>query len=135
MIRAKGHRLTVQRQLILDAVCQAGGHASPDDIHRIVQRRAPAINRATVYRALNFLCRLGLVTSTLGRHGRLEYEIAGPHPHHHLICQQCATRVELPHTQVAPLLEAIKEQFDFQVANHTHLSLFGLCAQCQASAG
>ena len=47
LLRREGYRMTMQRQVVLDAVCEAGGHATPDQIYEIVQRSSEAINRTT----------------------------------------------------------------------------------------
>lgn len=133
-VRAHGHRLTPQRQIILDALCDAGGHATPDDVYARVRDRSTAINRTTVYRTLSFLCDTGLVTSTTSASGHLEYEIAGQRPHHHLVCQQCGAATEMPHEPVGPLWERIRDEYGFAVSHGTHLTLFGLCAQCRSKA-
>src|SRR5262245_13361962 len=103
LLHAKGYRLTAQRQLILDAVCEVGGHATPDEITERVQIHSPAINRTTVYRTLEFLCDIGLVTSTTIHGGHLAYELASGEQHHHLICRQCGEEKTIPHKLVAPM--------------------------------
>jgi Fur family ferric uptake transcriptional regulator len=133
LLRAKGYRLTRQRQLILDAVCETGGHASPDAICARVRKRAPAINRTTVYRALEFLCEMGLITSTLARNGHLTYEIAGEEHHHHLVCNTCGREKTIPDEFVAPMLAAIGQAYNFHIVELTHLSLFGVCAKCRSA--
>jgi len=54
-IRRRGYRVTPQRQLILDTLCQMGGHATPSELFRQVQPQMPSLNQATVYRVLDFL--------------------------------------------------------------------------------
>lgn len=134
VIREHGHRLTPQRQMILDAVCDAHGHATPDEVYQRVQPQASAINRATVYRTLNFLCDVGLATSTVSPSGHQEYEIVGAEPHHHLVCQQCGDVQQISHSVIGTLFAQIETEYGFTVATNTHLSLFGLCARCHTEA-
>lgn len=134
LIRQHGHRMTPQRQLILDALCDAGGHATPDEVYQRLQPLSSAINRATVYRTLNVLCEVGLATSTMSNTSHLEYEIAGSKPHHHLVCQVCGETEQIPHSAVAPLYERISEEYEFKVMEQTHLTLFGLCSRCEHAA-
>ena len=47
--------MTPQRQLILDAVCELGKHVTPEAVYEHMQRIAPTLSRATVYRVLHFL--------------------------------------------------------------------------------
>jgi Fur family transcriptional regulator, ferric uptake regulator len=130
IIRQQGYRLTPQRQLILDAIRQAGGHCTPEEVYRQVQSKTTAINRATVYRTLEFFLELGLVTVAHAKENRVIYELAGQTPHHHLVCQRCDHIEPLPHALVQPFFDSLASHFDFQV-NTDHLMLFGLCAQCR----
>jgi Fur family ferric uptake transcriptional regulator len=59
-IREQGFRVTPQRLLLLDAICEGNGHTTFDEIYRRVRSKAPGINQATVYRTLDFLCDLRL---------------------------------------------------------------------------
>lgn len=131
-IRAQGFRLTPQRQMILDAICEMGGHVTPDAIYARVRDKAPAVNRATVYRNLDFLCDVRLVVAAhIGRH--TVYEIAGAQPHHHLICRQCGEVIQLGHDAVQGFFAQIDHQQAFQV-DMDHLTLFGLCPRCRPAA-
>ena len=62
-IRAQGFRLTPQRQMVLDAICELGGHVTPEAIYERVRTKSLAVNRATVYRNLDFLCEVRLVVA------------------------------------------------------------------------
>ena len=86
--------MTPQRQMVLDAVCEIGEHARPEQVYELVQQKSPAVHRATVYRTLKLLCELGLVADTVTAEGHLVYEIAGERPHHHLVCRCCGADVE-----------------------------------------
>lgn len=129
LMRERGYRVTPQRQLILDAVCEGQGHTTLEEIYARVQAKAPAINRATVYRTLDFLCELELVVAAdLG--GSTVYEIARKELHHHLVCLNCGQTDELSHTLVKKLFERIEREQQFEVKTN-HLALFGLCRQCR----
>jgi Fur family ferric uptake transcriptional regulator len=53
-LRARGYRLTPQRQLVLEAVGKLG-HATPEEIAADVRQTAAAVNISTVYRTLELL--------------------------------------------------------------------------------
>jgi len=129
LIRKQGFRLTPQRQVILDAICELGGHVTPEAIYDQVQTRLPGVNRATVYRNLDFLCEVKLVVAAHIGRSRL-YEIASAEPHHHLICQHCDAVLPLRHEQVQGFFRQVRQTHDFSVEMN-HLTLFGLCADCQ----
>lgn len=131
-IRQQGYRLTPQRQLILDTVCQAGGHATATEIYRQINRVAPAINRATVYRTLNFFCQLRLLFSSEIA-GKTVYEIADRVPHHHLVCRSCGYVAGLANHHFGELVDHLLAEHQFE-AELDHLTIPGLCADCQSQA-
>lgn len=127
-IRQSGYRLTSQRKLILDAVCECGGHTTLDEIYTRVQAKASTINLATVYRTLDFLCDIRLVVRVhVGK--QTFYEIAGAQPHHHLICRHCGHEEQLSNQMVEWFLVQIKQRYQFCIDND-HLTLFGTCVHC-----
>ncbi len=128
IMRANGHRVTPQRLIVLDAVCEAGPHATFGEIYRRVKEADCTIDSSTIYRALEFLCEVGLVISA--DIGETVYEIAGKTPHHHLVCVKCGAVVTLDHSLVSPLFDRIKQQLGFQVQTD-HLVFRGLCANCR----
>ena len=67
-LRARGDRVTPQRQLVLAAVTKLE-HATPEEIWADVQQTASGVNISTIYRALELLEQLGLVTHTHLGHG------------------------------------------------------------------
>ena len=130
-IRNQGFRLTPQRHLILDAVCEGGGHTTLDEIYGRVQAKSPAINRSTLYRTLEFLQELHLIVAA-SISGHTVYEITHASPHHHLVCRQCGAQVEVSEEALTPTFAAIAQQHGFAV-DTDHLVLTGLCQACQAT--
>ena len=129
IIRAAGYRVTPQRTLILDAVCQGSGHTSLGEIYARTRALDPGINRSTVYRALDLFVRLGLaVSAEIG--GETFYEIARPRPHHHLVCERCGGITEISHDAVRGLAEIVEREQGFKV-RQDHLVIRGLCAKCR----
>ncbi len=129
-LRQAGYRVTPQRQLILDAICELGGHVTPEEVYEQVKAITPSLNRATVYRTLHFLGERRLITVTQLRDGRFGYELASEAPHHHLVCQQCEASIEIPHTMLGQLFSQVEAEYDFAI-DMNHISFFGLCAQCR----
>jgi len=127
-LRAKGYRITPQRQLVLDAVV-ALQHGTPDEICAEVQRTASGVNLSTVYRALELLEELGLVTHTHLGHGAPTYHAASGDDHLHLVCRDCGkvteTDVALADGFVAHL--AAELGFETDVA---HFAIYGRCKGC-----
>jgi Fur family ferric uptake transcriptional regulator len=129
-IRQRGFRMTPQRQLIMDAVMTGKGHSTPDQIYNRVVKKAPALNRATVYRTLDFLAEQHLITSTDIGIGSKVYEMAAPLPHHHLVCERCGKVEQVNHELMSAAFKQIEAKHGFKVTTD-HLALFGLCRRCQ----
>jgi Fur family ferric uptake transcriptional regulator len=132
MLRERGLRLTPQRQLILEAV-HGLGHATPEQIHHAVRERAAGVNITTVYRTLELLEELGLVTHTHLSHGSPTYHAAGEHQHVHLVCRNCGSVSEVDPVIMLPVTRRLQEQRGFRV-DVGHVALFGVCADCGETA-
>ena len=129
IMREQGYRVTPQRLLILDAVCEGGGHTTFGEIYLRVKEADPLIDQSTVYRTLDLLCEVGVIVSAdIGDEGKV-YEIAKPTPHHHLVCQVCGNEQELDGDMMQALFEQIKREQGFMVQTD-HLVLSGVCRRC-----
>jgi Fur family ferric uptake transcriptional regulator len=130
-LRARGYRLTAQRQLVLEAVGRLG-HATPDEIAAQVRETAQAVNISTVYRTLELLEQLGFVTHTHLGHGAPTYHIATEDDHMHLVCRDCGGVEEVPLTLVESVVERLAAEHGF-VVDVSHFAVFGRCAECAAT--
>jgi len=88
------------------------------------------MNISTVYRTLELLSGLGLVTETDMGDGRVRYHSIGKGHHHHLVCEKCGAIIDVEESMLTPLWNEIGQRYDFEV-NMKHLALFGLCAKCR----
>jgi Fur family transcriptional regulator, ferric uptake regulator len=129
-LRARGYRVTPQRQLVLEAVTKLE-HATPEEIWADVQQTASGVNISTIYRALELLEQLGLVTHTHLGHGAPRYHLAAEADHVHLVCSSCGRITEVAPDAVDPLVTALDEHHGFQT-DVGHLTVFGRCASCRA---
>lgn len=128
-LRAQGKRLTSQRARVLEAV-RGLGHGTPDAICAEVQRDGgPSVPASTVYRALDALQELGLVSHTHVDHRVPSYHLATHADHVHVLCRGCGWVGEVEVTAAAPLVAALRERLGFQ-ADMTHAAVHGLCARC-----
>ena len=129
-LRAQGYRLTPQRQLVLEAVA-ALGHATPDEIVTAVRRTASGVNISTVYRTLELLENLGLVTHTHLGHGAPTYHAATDDDHVHLVCRLCGRVAEIEPQAVGDVVDRLIAEHGF-VADVGHLAIWGTCRGCSA---
>jgi Fur family ferric uptake transcriptional regulator len=131
VLRAKGLRLTAQRQLVLDAVHELG-HATPDQVHAKVAQVAAGVNITTVYRTLELLEELGLVTHAHLSHGAPTYHSVSEAQHIHLVCKSCGELSEIPSGMLTPLAQALDTERGF-LLDVGHVALFGVCGKCGGS--
>jgi Fur family ferric uptake transcriptional regulator len=128
-LRAKGYRLTPQRELVLAAVDRLG-HATPDDILTAVREESQAVNISTVYRTLELLEGLGLV-----RHAHITdraptYHSTATPAHIHLVCRACQKITEVEPDLIEPLTTTLRGRYDF-TTDVGHLTIFGTCGSCR----
>ncbi len=128
-LRARGYRVTPQRQLVLEAVTKLD-HASPEEIFAEVHQKATGVNVSTIYRTLELLEQLGLVTHTHLGHGAPRYHLAAEAQHVHLVCRDCGRVTELAPDAAQPLVTALDEEHGFET-DVGHLTVFGTCRDCR----
>ena len=132
MLRAGGYRVTPQRQLILEAVTKLE-HASPEAIFADVRQTARGVNVSTVYRTLELLEQIGLVTHTHLGHGAPRYHLAAEAQHVHLVCRECERVTQVEPAAVRSLVSSLDAEHGFET-DVGHLTVFGRCADCRSGA-
>ena len=131
-LKEQGHRMTPQRQLILEAIEASEGHVSAESIHARVASRFPQVNISTVYRTLELLQDLGLVSHTHFDDGIAQYHPASEAQHQHMVCRRCGDEREIDVRVLDPLDRHLRERYGF-VADLGHFAIVGLCAGCAAA--
>ena len=132
MLRERGLRLTPQRQLILEAVHELG-HATPEQVHNHVRERVAGVNITTVYRTLDALVSAGIARRTDLGTGRLHFEVARTHRHHHAVCQRCGAVAHFHDASLRPLAEALRAETGFALPPDREIAVPGLCPACQGA--
>ena len=126
----KGYRLTPQRMMVLAAIEKSANHISAEEIYAQVVAKYPHVNISTVYRTMDLLKRLGMVTETDLGGGRVRYHPADKGRHHHLVCQECGAVIDLDESVLLPLKDTLRNEYRFD-ADLRHLAIFGRCASCK----
>src|SRR6201994_2399312 len=108
-LRARGYRATPQRQLVLEAVAELR-HATPEDVGARVHQSARGVNISTIYRTLELLEQLGMVTHTHLGHGAPTYHLAADAGHVHLVCRSCGKVSEASPDEVRPLVAVLDQE-------------------------
>jgi len=125
--------LTVQRQVILEALAERDDHPTADQIFEVVRDRLPRLSRTTVYRVLDTLVRVGLAAKTCHPGTNVRFD-PRTNRHHHLVCQRCERVVDLQ----APALDALSlpntRHEGFEISDYS-IYFRGLCRECRSRQG
>ena len=128
-LSVQGYRLTPQRIMILSAIENSDHHISAEEIYAHIVVKYPNINISTVYRTLELLKRLNLVTETDLGEGRVRYHPADKGRHHHLVCRECGAIIDLDESLLIPLRRALVKEYKF-TPELKHLAILGRCIKC-----
>jgi len=129
-LHTAGRRLTRQRQLVLEILEESREHLDAEALHARAKTRDPRISLATVYRALSVLKDMGMVEEHQLGEEHAHYEQRRKIPHFHFVCTICGRVSEFSMPQVLRAVRAL-EQREGLIVTDLHLSLKGLCTQCQ----
>ena len=138
LLRARGGRMTVQRQLILETLEGMGGHPSAQEVYLAARQHDRTLHSSTVYRTLNWLESTGLVS-----HRHLDTRQDGercerfdprlPIEHHHFVCAECGEVIEFDSPYVEKAKDAVARQYRVRI-EYSSLTMHGLCAECDGPA-
>jgi Fur family ferric uptake transcriptional regulator len=138
--RGYGYRLTIPRGAILDVLSQTSEHLSAEDIYRTVHKTCPGVGLTTVYRTLDLLVQMGLVSKFDFGDGKGRFELAqgpkGERHHHHLVCRTCGRVIDYTDfideekELLGRIEKGLSEKFNFKITNHL-IQFYGLCGSCR----
>jgi Fe2+ or Zn2+ uptake regulation protein len=124
-------KLPKNYELIYEIV-QASGigrHLTPSDIFAKAHKRRPGIGFSTVYRGLERLCELGLVSElNVPGVGAATYEPSGPR-HAHFRCSACGGIEDVAYAIPPRTLKTLALQHGFKIATE-RVTFEGRCAAC-----
>ncbi|MGH2350973.1 MAG: Fur family transcriptional regulator [Chloroflexota bacterium] len=132
-LRSEGHRMTQQRDILLDVIEHAGEHLDADGLYRLARERDKRISLSTVYRTLSLLKQHNLVDELHLSEEHHHYEAKTSDQHYHLVCTECGRVEEFGGGLVDQLREELKRDRGFEVSA-IQLDIAGRCIRCVAGA-
>lgn len=127
-------RNTWQREAVREALGESEGFVSAQALHASLKGAGSTVGLATVYRALADLATEGEADS-LQQDGESLYRACTPGiHHHHLICRNCGTTVEIGADEVEHWAQTVAAQHGFTRPQHV-VDVFGYCPNCSRTAG
>jgi Fur family peroxide stress response transcriptional regulator len=129
LCRERGLPLTPQRAAVLEAVLDLDNHPTADQVHEAVARRDPGVSRATVYRALESLARIGVITKACHPGKAVRYD-SRTEIHHHLVCLRCDGMTDIADERLDAIPVPDTSGFGFEVSDF-RVQLRGICRRCR----
>ena len=133
-LKDKGYKLTPQRRATLDTIIEnQGKHLNTEEIYDLVKEKCPEIGLATVYRTLQLLDEMSILSKLNLDDGCIRYELntnENDHQHHHLICQKCNDVIEVELDLLETLEEEIEKKHHFEIKDHS-VKFYGTCSKCK----
>jgi len=126
--REGGLPITSQRRAVLEAVLSLENHPTADQVHERVIERLPELNRTTVYRALETLVAMDVITK-ISHPGRVVRFDRRTDKHHHLICMECEAVIDVDDADLDGVKIPDTSNLGFSVTDY-RVQLRGLCHDC-----
>jgi len=123
--------MTPQRLSVLDIVARRPGHIGADEVWNLTREEHPYVDLATIYRTLQWLKGLGVVTEVIIGN-KLHFEMSDHHnPHNHMVCSVCDGVQTLTPDYLAEFSRRLEQEFGFS-PNLDNITIGGVCNQCRA---
>jgi Fe2+ or Zn2+ uptake regulation protein len=128
LCRTRGSPLTIQRRVILEAALDLDDHPTADRVYETVASRASGISRTTVYRTLETLVQLGVISKAChpGSVARYDNRLEA---HHHLICERCDRVIDISDERLDALPIPDTSSLGFEVREFK-VQFRGVCRRC-----
>ena len=123
-------RHTIQREIVLQEICQIQGHATADMIYDQIHKSHPSVSRATVYRNLKVLEKQGKVMRINIPDGADYYEVM-KREHYHIKCVCCGRIFDASLPNMPHLLQMGQEADQGFELFKCNLLFEGLCPDCR----
>src|SRR5260221_1917872 len=133
-MRDAGYKLTGPRLTILEVLDESGGHITSAELLSEVERCDPSIGRASVFRTLDLMIKLGIIWTSVQGGSTIHYMLMPGGHHHHIICTGCDKLIEFEDCRLGALIATLEREHNVHVEGHL-LELYGLCEECRETQG
>lgn len=131
------YRVTRPREQIIELTLR---HDRPFTAEQLVAElrrdeatRDSGIGRATVYRTLEILASVDVLSRVIQPTGATAYVVDAPGHRHHLVCSSCGATVSFRSCPVDTLVQHLTADTSYTIHDHL-LEVFGTCPDCQRRA-
>jgi len=128
LFRARGLKVTPQRQAIFHALHGETTHPTADAVYESVSESMPTISLRTVYQTLNDLAAMGEVQALDLGTGSARFD-PNLDTHHHLVCEDCGRVVDI-YADASTVRVPSAQRHGFTI-NTTEVVFRGRCPECR----
>jgi Fur family ferric uptake transcriptional regulator len=128
-LRRTGHRVTTPSRLVIEALFRAGGPVSAEHIGRGQGEHAMQLEMPSVYRNLERLQQLGVISHVHLGHGPGLYVLSPGTDREYLVCDRCGRVSTVDPTALDPVRNQVREAFGYH-ARFSHFPIHGHCQSC-----
>jgi len=131
-LRAQGQRVTPARRAVVQVLAGTDAHLRADDVCALVEPVLPGVHRATVYRTLESLAELGVVTHVHSGRGAAVHHLAArpADAHLHSSCRLCGRVDDVAADLLDEVRRRLAREAGFQL-DARHVALSGVCRNCR----
>jgi Fur family transcriptional regulator, ferric uptake regulator len=130
-LRATGHRVTAASRQVLDALFASEAPLSAEQIASGTEGSVTPLEMTSVYRNLERLEQLGVVSHVHFGHGPGLYALARDGDREYLICDRCGRVTSLAPDALDPVRSRLRKDFGHH-ARFSHFAIHGHCEECAA---
>ena len=131
LLADRGLRLTRQRELVVEAMVDAQGSFTAQDLHDKLRASRSGVGLTTVYRTLEILSEAGAIERVHGLNHCEAFVVAGRRHSHTIVCSSCGAASELVDCGCDELVAMAAQQTGFRIDDHV-IQLSGVCRGCAA---
>jgi Fe2+ or Zn2+ uptake regulation protein len=132
LFRARGRKVTAQRQCIFRVLQGDVTHPTAEAVHAAARAQMETISLKTVYQTLHELAALGEISPLDLGTGTTRFDPNVEDLHHHLVCRDCG-RVRDLHADFSAVSVPPGAEDGFEVSG-AEVVFRGRCGECRAKA-
>jgi Fur family ferric uptake transcriptional regulator len=132
-LAAAGYRRGGARSAIVELLGEQHCALSAAEIEQQLRRRSRSVSRASVYRVIEELERIGMIQRVEVGQGRVRFEPLrhGSGHHHHLVCERCGRLEPFSDEGLERAIEQLAARVPLRVSEH-EIVIRGDCEDCAA---
>lgn len=134
LISKSGHKVTLQKVLILEVMMNSQHHLNVKDIHEKLKRKN--IGLATIYRALSLFSQLNIIKKIeIDNTTYYEMKIFSKNPFHiHLKCSKCDSIIDINNKDInidyIDIINKVEVEKNFYIYD-SDVMFIGICNKCK----